>query len=361
MKLRYLFIAAAIAIPAVYAWRFFASDNGPLLASGTIEARNIKVGSKEGGRVREILAHEGDRVEAGQLLVTFDSEELEGRLMQARGHLALAKANLEKMERGSRPEEIAEARAATGGDRETGFRAAEVAQTQADLERAGVEAANARRNYDRARDLRERNLGSQQALDDAETGWRAAEARVRSLQQGLAAAQARLEAARAVTTRVETGSRREDIDAARGEMMRAEGALKEAEARWAEREVRSPAAAVIEVLDLRPGDLVQPGAVVARLLETEQLYVIVYVPETRIGEVESGQQVDLQVDSFPGTVFRAHVEQVRQQAEFLPRNVQTPEERVHQVIGVKLHVEDPDRRLRAGMSADVTFAAGRAP
>lgn len=361
MKRRHLFIAIAIAIPAVYTWQLLIPDNGPLRASGTIEARNIKVGSKEGGRVREVLVHEGDRVESGQLLVTFDSAELEGRLMQARGNLALARANLEKLEHGSRPEEIAEARAATGSDRDTGFRAAEAAQTRADLESATVEAANARRGYDRARDLREKNLGSQQALDDADTAWRAAEARVRSLQQALAAAQGRLEAARAVTTRVESGFRREDIDAARGELMRAEGALKETEARWSEREVRSPAAAVVEVLDLRPGDLVQPGAVVARLLETDQLYVMVYVPETRIGEVQSGQHAELRVDSFPGTAFRAHVEQIRQQAEFLPRNVQTPEERVHQVIGVKLHVEDPERKLRAGMSADVTFAAGRAP
>lgn len=355
MKRRLLIIATAIAIVAV-AWQLFARGHGPLQASGTIEARNINVGSKEGGRVSAILVSEGDRVETGQLLVTFDAAELEGRLMQARANVELARANLAKMENGSRPEEIAEARAATGsGDKETGFRAAEVAQTRADLESARAESVNAGRSYERARDLREKNLGSQQALDDAETAYHASQARVQSLQQALAAAQGRLQAARAVTTRVERGFRVEDIDAARAEVMRTEGALKEAEARWAEREVHSPSTAVVEVLDLRPGDLVQPGAVVAKLLETDQLYVMVYVPETRIGEVTLNQKVDLRVDSFPGTAFQAHVEQIRQQAEFLPRNVQTPEERVHQVIGVKLHVEDPERRLHPGMSADVEF------
>jgi len=354
-------IIIAVAFAAVYGWQRYAAANGPLQASGTIEARNIKVGSREGGRVREVLVREGDQVTPGQLLVSFDDAELAGMLKQARGNLELAQANQAKMEHGSRPEEIAEARAATGNDRDAGFRNAEVAQSRSDLESARINAANTRRSYERARELHEQNLVSQQVLDDAETQWRAEAARVGSLQQALAAAQARLQAARAVTTRVETGSRPEDINAAHAEVTRAEGALQEAEARWAEREVRAPAAAVIEVLDLRPGDLVQPGAVVARLLETGQLYVMVYVPETRIGEVTVGQQADLHVDSFSDTAFRARVEQIRQQAEFLPRNVQTPEERVHQVIGVKLHVEDTERKLRAGMSADVTFRPGPAP
>lgn len=357
MKRRFLIIAIAVAVPAAFAWHWFNTNSGALQASGTIEARNIDVGSKEGGRVIEILVREGDRIEAGQLLLTFDAAELEGRLMQARGHVELAHANLAKMEYGSRPEEIAEARAAAGGDRESGFRAAEVAQTQADLESARAELTNAERSLQRARELHERDLASQQILDDADTAYRAAQAQVRGLQQALAAAQGRLEAARAVTARVESGFRREDVDAARAEVMRAEGELKQAEARWVEREVRAPAAAVIEVLDLRPGDLVQPGATVAKLLETDQLYVMVYVPETRIGEVRLGQRSDLRVDSFPDTVFHAHVEQIRQQAEFLPRNVQTSEERVHQVIGVKLRVEDPEQKLRAGMSADVAFQA----
>lgn len=109
------------------------------------------------------------------------------------------------------------------------------------------------------------------------------------------------------------------------------------------------------MLDLRPGDLVAAGGTVARLLEAGQLHAMVYVPVTELNRVWLGQSAELRVDVFPDAVFQARVAQIRQQAEFLPRNVQTREERVHQVIGVKLHVDDPERRLRAGVSAEARF------
>jgi multidrug resistance efflux pump len=137
----------------------------------------------------------------------------------------------------------------------------------------------------------------------------------------------------------------------------AEGQLKETEARWAEREVRAPAAAVVETMDLRPGDLLPANSPVAQLLEADQLYLMVYVPETQIGSVQIGRAAQIQVDTFPRQRFQAQVEQIRQQSEFLPRNVQTKEERVHQVVGVKLRVENHDKLLRAGISADVQFAS----
>jgi len=120
--------------------------------------------------------------------------------------------------------------------------------------------------------------------------------------------------------------------------------------------VRAPSRAIIESLDLRPGDLLPATAPIAKLLEADKLYLMVYVPETEIGKVSIGKFAEVRVDSYAGKTFKGYVEQIRQQAEFLPRNVQTKEEHVHQVIGVKLRVENPDNRLRAGISADVTFA-----
>ena len=172
----------------------------------------------------------------------------------------------------------------------------------------------------------------------------------------MAAAEGRLNAARAVADKTQRGFRSEDIAQARAEFTLADGQLKEAEARWAEREVRSPAAAVVETLDLRPGDLLTANSPVAQLLEADQLYLMVYVPETKIGSVKLGQRAQIRVDAFPDETFQAHVEQIRQQSEYLPRNVQTKEERVHQVIGVKLRVENRDNRLRAGVSGDVEFS-----
>jgi multidrug resistance efflux pump len=110
-------------------------------------------------------------------------------------------------------------------------------------------------------------------------------------------------------------------------------------------------------MDIRPGDLLPANATLAKLLEADQLYVMVYVPETEIGLVHIGDTAEVSVDSFPNTTFPARVEQIRQQAEFLPRNVQTTEERVHQVTGVKLRVDNSSSLLRAGVNAAVRFPA----
>jgi len=339
-----------------FAWRSRRPDG--LVVSGTLEARNINVGSKVGGRVSRVLVREGDHVEPNQLLVEFDSLELDGQLLQAQGRVEAAKANFAKMLRGSRPEEIAEADAAvTGSGDGPGFRQAELAQARADLIRARADEANAEREFSRATQLAKDGIVAQQVMDNAGDRYRAGKAQVDSLYHAVGAAEGRLNAARAVAERTKHGFRSEEIAAARAELTRAEGELKTIESRWAEREVRAPASAVVEAMDLRPGDLLPANAAIAKLLESDQLYLVVYVPETKISGVHVGQSADVRVDSYPDKAFSARVEQIRQQAEFLPRNVQTQEERVHQVIGVKLRVENPNNRLRAGVSADVRFAA----
>ena len=352
MKKKIAIIVAIVALgslSAAYAWKGRGADR--LVASGTLEARNISVGSKVGGRITEVLVHEGDRVEPKQLLVIFDSAELEAQLLQARGRADVARANLDKMLRGSRPEEIAEAKAASDG-----YREAELAQARADLERARADDSNAKRELGRTEQLVGSGVMAQQSLDNARDRQRAAQAQVDAFANAVAAAEGRLNAARAVADKTQRGFRSEDIAQARAEFTLADGQLKEAEARWAEREVRSPAAAVVETLDLRPGDLLTANSPAAQLLEADQLYLMVYVPETKIGSVKLGQRAQIRVDAFPDETFQAHVEQIRQQSEYLPRNVQTKEERVHQVIGVKLRVENRDNRLRAGVSGDVEFS-----
>jgi HlyD family secretion protein len=352
MKKKIAFIVAILVVgglTAAFARRGRGGDT--LVASGTLEARNISVGSKVGGRISRVLVHEGDRVEPNQLLVIFDSAELEGQLVQAQGRVEAARANLEKMLRGSRPEEIAEAKAASEG-----YRGAELAQARADLERAKADRANAERELGRNEDLARAGVVALQVLDNARDRYHAEQARVAAAENAVTAADGRLNAARAVTDKTQRGFRSEEVAAARAELTLAEGQLKEAEARWAEREVRAPATAVVESMDLRPGDLLAANSPVAQLLEADQLYLMVYVPETKISSVGVGQSAQLHVDSYPTQTFQARVEQIRQQSEFLPRNVQTKEERVHQVIGVKLRVDNRDNQLRAGVSADAEFA-----
>jgi len=353
-------LGIGIAIVLVAGAAFYAKasrEPGPLEGSGTIEARNIRVGSKVGGRIAEVKVREGDKVEAGQLLVTFEEQELLAALETAR-------ANLQKMEQGFRPEEIAEARAAAAQaaaqhqELAAGYRKEQVAAARADTERARAEEVKAKQTFDRVSSLANADVFSKQQRDDATGAYHAAQSALVAAEQKLAelergyrpeqvqAAEAAWKQAEARKQLVERGYRAEDIAVARA-------ALRDAESRYRERQVTSPTAAVVEVLDIRPGDLVAPNTAVATLLERDQIFVRIYIPETEIGRVQVGNKATLTVDSFPGREFAAEVEQINQKAEFLPRNVQTRAERVHQVFGVKLRIVDPDRVLLPGMATDV--------
>jgi HlyD family secretion protein len=352
-------IAAALAV-TVYASGWFRHDSA-LLGSGTVEARDTRVGSKIGGRIDQVLVREGDRVQPGQVLVTFDDRELRAALQQSR-------ATAEKAQRGYRPEEIAEARAAAAAaqaeyeQRKNGYRKEDIAAAQADLDRAKADENRTHLDFQRYDALAKKDLVSRQQRDTAEAAWRIAVATVQNSQQKLDelqrgyrpeevdAAEARYKQAQATYEKLERGNRREDVEAAKA-------ALAYDEARFREREVVAPAAATVEVLDIRPGDLVAPNTPIATLLEADQIYVRIYIPETEIGHVKIGQKAEVRVDSFPDRSFSGEVEQINQQAEFLPRNVQTRQERVHEVFGVKVRINDPSGQIRAGMAADVKLKA----
>ena len=165
---------------------------------------------------------------------------------------------------------------------------------------------------------------AQQKLDMLNHGYRPEE---------IASAQARYEQAQATyakNSRAATGV--EDVDLAKASFSYDEARDIANVKLWRRRMRR------VEVLDVRPGDLIAPNTPVATLLERDQIYIRIYIPETEIGHVTIGQKAEVRVDSFAKTVFDGVVEQINQQAEFLPRNVQTREERVHQVFGVKVRM-----------------------
>jgi multidrug resistance efflux pump len=352
-------VLAALFAAAAYSMGWFRHDTS-LQGSGTVEARNIRVGSKIGGRIDKVLVREGDSVEAGQVLITFDDKELQASLAQSR-------AASEKATRGFRPEEIEEARAAAAQAkadyelRRNGYRQEDIDAAQADLDRANADEVRAHLDAQRYDELAKKDLVSKQQQDTADAAWKMAVALKQNAQHKLAelksgyrpeeiaASEARYHQAQATLEKFERGNRHEDIAAARA-------ALDLDEARYRERQVVAPSNATVEVLDIRPGDLIAPNVPIATLLERDQIYVRIYIPETQIGQIHLGQKADVRVDSFPNQVFSGVVEQINQQAEFLPRNVQTREERVHQVFGIKVRIEDSSHRVRAGMAADVKLS-----
>ncbi|MGA8090783.1 MAG: efflux RND transporter periplasmic adaptor subunit [Terracidiphilus sp.] len=373
MKRRILIAGVAVAVLIAVIWGIFAwvARRDRYVYSGTIETREIQIGSKIGGRVTQVHVDEGQVVKAGTTLVLFECDELKAQRVQAEAKLEQAQADLDKMLRGNRPEEIAQSDATARAQQATfeaarnGPRRQEIDQAQADFAAAVADAANAEIFYQRMQKLVATDTISRQQFDDAREKRDAAAQRAESTRQHLAllqagtrpedlrAAQDKYKQAEAAAILARKGFRKEDIESARGRLAEAQGSVAELDARLREAELTAPSDAVVEVVSVRPGDLVPAGRIVATMLEASQLWVKVYIPETDLAHVRLGQHATVQVDSFGNRAFEGHVGQIASQAEFLPRNVQTKSDREHEVFGVKVYVDNAQQVLKSGMSATV--------
>lgn len=287
------------------AWYLLRPEEDPTLhLAGTIEARTVEVGSLVGGRVSAVHVEEGATVAAGQPLVTFEPDLLDLDLAQQRAQVEQTRASLARVERGPRSEAVARAR---------------------------IEWQAAETDRKRLQSLWQAGVISRQQYDGSVVRERTARETLRE---------------------AERGSTREDVAEARAALTREEERLAYLARQRQEMVVQAPAAGVVETLDLRPGDLVAANQPVASILEEGQLWVRVYVPEPELGRVRIGQAAAVEVDSFPGRPFPGRVAEIRDQAEYTPRNVQTLDQRSDQFFGVKVRVE-PAPELKAGMSAQV--------
>lgn len=273
--------------------------------SGTVETDEVHVASRTGGRVAALHVREGESLTPGQLIAELSAPELGAQRDQVAAQLA-------EWQAGPRPQETAAA-------------ASEAEALASELTMARTEAR-------RATELFSTKVSTAAELDRAE-------ARVRTLERQLDAARQRHELLR-------VGTRPERLAMARAQ-------LAELDARLAELRVTAPTNCVLETLPVKVGDVLSPGREVATLL-LASLWVRVYVPQPWLGHLHLGDAVKLHADAFPDREFAGTVEQISRQAEFTPRNVQTPDDRIRQVFGVKIRL-NAGSDLRAGMSVDVTF------
>ncbi|HZV02758.1 MAG TPA: efflux RND transporter periplasmic adaptor subunit [Planctomycetota bacterium] len=339
--------------------------------AGTVEARTIAIGSRAGGRVKEVLVREGEHVAQGQPLVTLEPGELPGQLLEAKGELAQMKANLEKLEHGARKEELDEARAkaaetnAAFEEMKAGARREAIAAAAARLaaEEAAVE--RAKTDADRMHRVKEKAAGavSQADVDAADLALKqtlatrdAAKQQLAELENGsrpedVAQAEARALQAKAQEALLKAGTRAEDIDIAKGQVAAAQGKVDRIQSLVDELVIKAPKAARVEACELRPGDILAPNATAATLLEDGELYVRIYVPETQLGHVKVGMTIPFVVDSFPDRTFEGTVEHVNGIGEYTPRNLQTVDERADQVFGVRVGLKAGEEDVRAGMAA----------
>ena len=305
MKTKLFFLAGAVALAALTtSCKPNASSSS---VSGTIEVDEARVASRTGGRIVKLFVQEGDALTTGQSIVELEAPELRAR----RDTLA---AQLAELEAGPRKEELGAAKAEW-----------EALVAQLDLARLEAKRAD--------------ELFAQTTISSTEHDRAITAAQI--LEKTVAAAKSRHELLLA-------GTRSELLNAGRAR-------LAEVDAQLNELTVTSPTNCVIETLSVKVGDVVPPNREVATLLLTNHLWVRVFVPEPWLGRVKLGEAATVRVDTFPGRDFKGVIEQIARAAEFTPRNVQTTEERVKQVFGVKVRLDNKDGDLRAGMSADVTF------
>ncbi|MCI0700268.1 MAG: efflux RND transporter periplasmic adaptor subunit [Planctomycetia bacterium] len=367
-----LAVVGLVVIGATVVW-FWPRVRGPeqLRLPGTVEVQEVRLGSKIGGRVSAVKVRDGQLVEAGEVLVTFETPELTARRDRARAKLDAARAALDKANYGPRPEEVAEAGAAVDAAKarlakmKAGYRELEKEKARHDLAVAQAEEKQAQDEFERVSKLYSAGAGGQMdyqnalaARDRARGRVGAAKAALDLLLSGyreeeIAEAQADLARLTARHELLRKGTRDEDKAAAAASVDEALAELSEAETNLRESAVIAPERCVVEVLAVRPGDLVQPGEPVARVLRADDLWVKVFVPATELGKLRLNQAVEVSVDSHPGKRFAGQVIQIATVSEFTPRNVQSPDERQHQVFAVKVRVTDPDGVFKSGMAAEV--------
>lgn len=343
----------------------------PLKVSGTIEADQIRVGSRVGGRVQRVLVEEGQHLQPGEEMVLLEPFDLLERQAEAKLELAARQAAYQKLAAGYRVEEVAEARAlrdqaqAAHEEAVAGPRPQEIRAAREALKQAEAEQQLAQKTFERTEELYGKKAASKEDLDQRMSELKVAQAKVDAataqlalLEEGtrkevIAQAKAKLDQAQANLDRLEHGYRSEEVAEAKARMQAAQAAVDVLEQQIEELKIISPIKGVVEASDLREGDIIAANAPVISLLDTGKLWVRAYVPGRLLGHVQPGAELIVVADGYPDRQFKGKVVFLAQEGEFTPNNVQTPEERGKRVFRIKVLLEGDTSMLHPGMSGDV--------
>ena len=378
MHKRIFFLLGLAAL--IIVWLFWQQARAPkFIVSGFIEADQIRVGSQVGGRVAEVFAEEGDRVQRGEVLFLLEPFDLEAVSKKAGSNLAAAQAEYARLTAGFRAEEVQQAQARRERARAilekavTGPRPQEITIAREQVRSARAASKLAAAEFVRLEALVTKDQVSKEAYDEAVRAREAAQAELAIAEHSLAlleegtrkediaAAKAGFSEAEQALALMREGYRKEDVDAAAARLASAEAELAAVQARLNELEVLSPCDCILETIELEPGDLVSANAPAVSLLDSDRLWVRTYIPEARLGHLQIGRIVPVRVDGIKDVLFNARISYIAQEGEFVPRNIQTPEERSKQVFRTKLILQEGLGWLRAGMAVDVLFEEASGP
>lgn len=369
-------IAAAALIAVMVAAAFYfarrpAQAEGILESNGQVRGTEITVSAKIGGIADIVAIREGQVVKAGDLIAAIASRELEARRDQARAQAAGARNLLAELDAQLKVFDIAAEQAKAGANVAAGASLHEIHRVSEALARANAEIVAAEALFTQDRDAYERfekllaqGFISKNYFDEVATRRRASEARLTAARRAREEAQASLQKAQAASGEVRI--KEKDVQRIAAERARAvatretaasqadaaQARVAEIEAQLADTRILAPAHATVMAKLVEPGELVAAGRPLASLINLQDLFVRVYIPERDVGRIRLGNPARISVDAFRDRSFAGKVVEVAQQAEFTPKDVHMKEEREKLVFGVKMVIDNPDGLLKPGMFAD---------
>ncbi|HEV2275109.1 MAG TPA: efflux RND transporter periplasmic adaptor subunit, partial [Acidobacteriaceae bacterium] len=330
---------------ALAAWRWFPSKRAAadtLRLYGNLDIRQVQLAFNDSERIDRLLVDEGSVVHAGQLVAELARQRFADAVAQDESAVAAQQQAVARLLAGSRPEEIAAAKA-------------EAAAARADTAAAQANVTNAELLYRRQQTLAGQQYVSLQLRDDAQRSWLAAQA-------ALAASKQRADAKEQALRLAVLGPRKEDIALAQAVLRAQTAALALAQKNLADTRLYAPADGIIQSRILEPGDMATPQTPVFTLALDNPIWARVYLPEPEMGRVAPGMRAWIEADSFPGQRFSAWIGFISPVAEFTPKNVETTQLRSQLVYRLRVFACNPDHRLRLGMPVTVTVPlTGNAP
>ena len=381
-----------------------ATNPNELRVTGVIEGTQVEVVAEVSARVVSIAANEGDRVSAGDPIVTLDDAAFVVQVKQAEAAMSAAQANLAQVKAGMRQEAIDAAQAAvrqaqaerdgaqvTISNTQTIRDNPQELKAQIDAARAGVklaaqnvgvlqtrlaEARYWREFYDndkaRRKTLDKQIAIAQKNLEIAQAqqvGAQAQGAALEAMRSDPVALQAQVNAARsaysltlanvtvaeAKLAELKAGAVKEDLALAEAQVHQAQAQLKLAQAHQSRAKIAAPLTGLVAQRSAKVGEVVQPGGMLLSIVNLDVVDMTVYVPQSDLPRVKVGDTVKVQVDAYPNETFDGEIKSIAQQAQFTARDTQNKDDRASIVFAVKIRLVNADGRLKAGMTADAVF------
>ena len=351
--------------------RTSADSDGNLFVSGRIDGDTVDLSSKRPGRVVEVTVREGDTVEAGQVLAVLASDQDEARYDQQKAVVLSNQRKVQQLKRQLatyaervRQAGLYETQAQTDAPARVKEAEANLAASQAALARSEAELKQSQVNAERYAPLAAKGAVAAQTVEQYQTQLRVAEAAADASRKDVAAAEASLQATRAqlenprikeserFTLERQTDELKAQIASAQAEVEAGQAELRRIEADLSDLKILAPITGTILTRSAEPGRVVASGQTILTMVDLNKLYLRGFVPEGNVGRVKVGQSAEIYLDSDPDRPIPAEVIRIDPQAMFTPENTYFKDDRVKQVMGVKLGLRGGQGFAKPGMPAD---------